>query len=1078
MTTLVELLMLSGADNRPPMLEKDLYDSWQSRMVLYMENREHGRKILESIKNSPLIWPTIEKNGVTRTKTYKELYATEKIQADLRKLKGKDIVDNAAQMLKATTSAPGLYKLDQVTLPPKVKNTREAHIYYLQHTMEQVIILKEIVEGANSLNPLDSAPYSACKYVKLIQELLGYVRDTCPVIHNPSDKTVTTKPINKKKTIRFVEPITSSSTSQKQIGYSKPYAKQTTNNCVLTSTGVSRSTKSSRSKSKDNTKNDRILSMFDATHDLCFLEFVSDINVCSKSKSVKKAKKKEVVQIVLWYLDSSCSKHMTGDPSQLTNFIHKFLGTVKFGNEQVAKIIGYGDYQIGNVTISRVYYVEGLGHNLFSIGSRETNLYTLSIGDMITSSQICLLSKALKTKSWLWHRRLSHLNFGAINHLAKNGLVRGLPKLKFEKDHLYVACAMRKSKKQTHQPKSKDTNQEKLYLLHIDLCGPMRVASVNGKKYILVIIDDYSRYYESVGISHQTSVARTPQKNGVVERQSCTLVEAARTMLIYAKALLFLWAEAVAIACYTQNRSILRLRYGKTPYELLHDRKPDLSYFHVFGALCYPTNDSENLAKLQAKADIGIFIRYTPKKKAYRIYNRRTRKINETIHVDFNELTTMASEQSSLEPALHKMTHATLSSGLALNLTPTTSFIPPSRKEWDLVFQPVFDEFFSTPASVVSPVPAVVALAPVMSTGTPSSTTIDQDAPSPSTSQTTPQSQSQYIPFSVEEESHDLEVAHMLNDPCFGIPSQATVYEESPKTPQFNDDPLHEDSTSPGSSLNVQPSHTPLELIGKWTKAHPLANVIGDPSQSVSTRKKLNTYVMWCYFDAFLTSVEPKNFKDAMLESSWIEAMQEEIHKFKRLQVWELVPCLDKVMLIKLKWIYKVKANEFGRVLKNKAHTPMVEKNKLDEDLLGTPVDAPLYRGMIGSLMYLTSTYADADHVGCQDTRRSTSGRAQFLGDKLVSWSSKKQNCTVISSTEAGYIALSGVKHIDVRYHFIKEQVENGIVELYFVRTKYQLADIFTKPLPRERFKFLIEKLGMKSMSPDTLKRLTEENDE
>ncbi|GJS22053.1 retrovirus-related pol polyprotein from transposon TNT 1-94 [Tanacetum coccineum] len=228
-----------------------------------------------------------------------------------------------------------------------------------------------------------------------------------------------------------------------------------------------------------------------------------------------------VVQIVLWYLDSGCSKHMTGDRSQLTNFVNKFLGTVKFGNDHVAKILGYGDYQIGNVTISRVYYVEGLGHNLFSVGqfcdsnlevafrqhtcfirnlegvdlltgSRGNNLYTLSLGDMMASSPICLLSKASKTKSWLWHRRLSHLNFGAINHLARHGLVRGLPKLKFEKDHLCFACAMGKSKKKPHKPKSEDTNQEKLYLLHMDLCGPMRVASVNGKKYILVIVDDYS----------------------------------------------------------------------------------------------------------------------------------------------------------------------------------------------------------------------------------------------------------------------------------------------------------------------------------------------------------------------------------------------------------------------------------------------------------------------------------------------------------------------------------------------------------------------------------------------------------
>ncbi|GJY11010.1 retrovirus-related pol polyprotein from transposon TNT 1-94 [Tanacetum coccineum] len=421
-----------------------------------------------------------------------------------------------------------------------------------------------------------------------------------------------------------------------------------------------------------------------------------------------------------------------------------------------------------------------------------------------------------------------------------------------------------------------------------------------------------------------------------------------------------------------------------------------------------------------------------------------------------------------------------------------------------------------------------------------------------------------------------------------------------------------------------------------------------------------------------------------MTKPSWIDALQEEIHEFQRLEFWELVPCPDKVLLIKLKWIYKVKTDEFGGVLKNKARlvaqgfrqeegidfkesfasvarieairifvanaahknmmiyqmdiktaflngelkeevyvsqpegfvdqdnpshvyklkkalyglkqaphawydmlssisqyfskgavdptlftwqagndlllvqicvddiifasyycprgifinlskyaseivkkygmltsdyvvTPIVEKSKLDEDIQGTLIDATLYRGKA----YRKALKCDSDHAGCQDTKCGTSGSAQFLGDKHVSWSSKKQKCTAISSTEAEYIALSGccaqilwmrsqltdygfqfnkiplycdnksaialccnnvqhsrAKHIDVRYHFIKDQVENGIVELYFVRTEYQLADIFTKPLPRERFNFLIEKLGMRSMSPETLKRLAEETKE
>nr|GFB90575.1 retrotransposon protein, putative, unclassified [Tanacetum cinerariifolium] len=245
-------------------------------------------------------------------------------------------------------------------------------------------------------------------------------------------------------------------------------------------------------------------------------------------------------------------------------------------------------------------------------------------------------------------------------------------------------------------------------------------------------------YYEEVGISHETSVARSPQQNGVVESRNRTLIEAARTMLIYAQAPLFLWAEAVATTCFTQNRSIIRLRRGKTPYELLHSKLPDLSFFYVFGALCYPTNDSENLGKIQPKADIRIFIGYAPTKKAFRIYNRHTRRIMETIHVDFDELTAMASEQSCLGPALNEMTPATINSGLVQKSSPSTSYVPPSRNDWDLLFQSMFDELLNPPPSVVyqaleviAPIAEVIPPVYANSTSSPSSTTVDQDAPSP-----------------------------------------------------------------------------------------------------------------------------------------------------------------------------------------------------------------------------------------------------------------------------------------------------------------------------------------------------------
>ncbi|GJZ31449.1 monodehydroascorbate reductase, partial [Tanacetum coccineum] len=279
---------------------------------------------------------------------------------------------------------------------------------------------------------------------------------------------------------------------------------QKTNVPVPPSTGVNSCTDASGSQPRSNTKKNRILTAKSVNmkkveeHLRTIKSSLKTTNRVDSSISSKRT----VVQIVLWYLDSGCSKHMTGDRSRLRNFMKKFIGTVRFGNDHFGAIMGYGDYVIGESVISRVYYVEGLGHNLFSVGqfcdsdlevafrkhscyvrdtdgvelikgSRGSNLYTISIEDMLKSSPICLLSKASKNKSWLWHRRLNHLNFGTINDLARKDLVRGLPRLKFEKDHLCSACQLGKSKKHTHKPKTENTNLEVLNTLHMDLYGPI-----------------------------------------------------------------------------------------------------------------------------------------------------------------------------------------------------------------------------------------------------------------------------------------------------------------------------------------------------------------------------------------------------------------------------------------------------------------------------------------------------------------------------------------------------------------------------------------------------------------------------
>nr|GEY42376.1 hypothetical protein [Tanacetum cinerariifolium] len=392
-----------------------------------------------------------------------------------------------------------------------------------------------------------------------------------------------------------------------------------------------------------------------------------------------------LVEIVLFIVDVGCSKHMMGNLKLLINFVEKFLGTVKFGNDQIAPILGYGDLVQGVVTIKRVYYVEDLNHNLFSVGqfcdvdlevafrkstcyirvlkgndlltsSRGTYLYLITLQDTNSPNPICLMAKATSSQAWLWHRHLSHLNFDTINLLSKNDIVVGLPKKKFVKDHLCSSCELGKAKRKSFHTKITPSSKRRLHLLHMDLCGPMRVASINGKRYVLVIVDDYSRYtwtrflrskdetfevlidflrlvqrglqvqvrivrtdkgteflnqtlhayFAAKGILHQTSVARTPEQNGIFKRQNRTLVEAARTMLSAAKVSLFFLAEAIATACFTQNRSLVIPRYEKTPNHIINDRKPSVKFFHIFGSLCYIVRDGENLDKMKEKGDACI----------------------------------------------------------------------------------------------------------------------------------------------------------------------------------------------------------------------------------------------------------------------------------------------------------------------------------------------------------------------------------------------------------------------------------------------------------------------------------------
>ncbi|GJY53807.1 retrovirus-related pol polyprotein from transposon TNT 1-94 [Tanacetum coccineum] len=646
-------------------------------------------------------------------------------------------------------------------------------------------------------------------------------------------------------------------------------------------------------------------------------------------------------------------------------------------------------------------------------------------------------------------------------------------------------------------------------------------------------------------------------------------------MLSAAKVPLFFWAEAIATSCFTQNSSLVIPRHEKTPYHIINARKPSVKFFHIFGSLCYIVKDGENLDKMK--------------------------------------------EKDSLSPGPQSQENV-----------PQVAETVTTSNELELLYSPMFSEILNGTSPFVSKSSAVHAAdnpdKRQQHNTTHTSTTTDVADPPPLNIQSTHQTPTQVptvtAPENIIQAETNTENAQFDDDEFINIFS-------TPVQEQGETSSRHVDSSNMHTFYQHHPS------AQRWTKDHPLEQVIGNPSQSIRTRRQLETDGEMCMFALTVSRTEPKNIKEAMADSAWIESMQEELHQFDRLDVWELVDRPLCKNVINLKWLWKNKRDEENTVIRNKSRlvakgyaqkegidfeesfalvarleavrkdcihqsphgifinqakyaqeilkkhgmtscdsigTPMATKH-LDADLSGTPVDQTKYHSMVGALMYLTASrpdivhatcycaryqakptekhltavkrifrylkdsinmglwypkdtgfeltaFSDSDHAGCLDSRKSTSGGIQFLGgDKLVSWSSKKQDCTSMSSAEAEYVSLSAccaqvlwlrtqltdygfhfdkipmycdskaaiaiscnpvqhsrTKHIDVRYHFIKEQVEKGIVELFFVGTEYRLADLFTKALLEDRFKYLVRRLGMRCLTPEELKVLANES--
>ncbi|GJW45590.1 retrovirus-related pol polyprotein from transposon TNT 1-94 [Tanacetum coccineum] len=435
---------------------KDQFDSIKQTRVRHKEQSDSliNKLNLKSVENEDL-----------KSQIQDKVFVITSLKNDLRKLKGKEIVENAVHTPSATTIAPGMFKLDLEPLPPRLLQNREVHIDYLRNTQEQDNILSKPLPTQKAKQPLDSE-------LDFAVESSNTSDSNTPVLSSTGVKCSTSncgsKPPGNKKNDRISQ---TPSRNKKNKVEAQPRKVNKMNRVVkpVCDVDVKHSLSNANSEILCATCNK---SMFDGVHDKCLLDLVQNGN--NRTKSAKKHKKQNIwkptghvfTEVGFKWKPTGRTFTIVGNSCPLTRLSRLF------GNDQITRIIGYGDYQLGNIIISRVYYVEGLGHNLFSFGQFcDADLETISLDDMLKSSPICLLSKASKTKSWLWHHRLSHLNFGTLNKLAKDGLARGIPRLKFQKDQLCSACALGKSKKSYHQPKAEDTNQEKLYLLHMDLCG-------------------------------------------------------------------------------------------------------------------------------------------------------------------------------------------------------------------------------------------------------------------------------------------------------------------------------------------------------------------------------------------------------------------------------------------------------------------------------------------------------------------------------------------------------------------------------------------------------------------------------
>nr|GEV77742.1 hypothetical protein [Tanacetum cinerariifolium] len=790
-----------------------------------------------------------------------------------------------------------------------------------------------------------------------------------------------------------------------------------------------------------------------------------------------KSKIGNLVEIVLFIVDSGCSKHMTGNLKLLINFVEKFMG---------------------------------LNHNLFSVGQfcdadlevafRKSTCYIRDLkgNDLLTVPSMVMASSSLSSE------------FKTINLLSNNDIVIGLPKLKFVKDHLCSSCELGKAKRKSFQSNTTPRSKRWLQLLHMDLCGHMCVASINGKRYVLVIVDDYSRY---IWTHFLRSKDETPKVLieflRLVQRglhaQNRTLIEAARTMLSVAKVPLFFWAEAIATVCFTQNRSLVISRHEKTPYHIINERKPSVKFLHIFGSLCYIVRDGENLDKMKEKDHVS------------------------SDPVPECQSTALEHDSLSLGPQCQD------------NVTKSGRTVT-TLNELDLLFIPMFDELLNGSSQVVSKSSAVTTVDahnqyhPLEQVnGNPSQSVrtrrqLQSDGEmcmfALIVSRTEPKNIKEAMAGSVwiesmQEELYQfdrLDVWELVDIPlCKNVINMKWLWKNKPKGYAQKERVDFKESFAPIARLEavrlfiVYAAHKSFIVYQMDVKTAflygPLKEevYVNQPDGFVDPYHPNKVYRLKkalyglkqaprAWYDELSNFLVSKGFSKGSIDPTLFITKHRGDILLVQIYVDDIIfgiPINQSphgIFINQAKYAQEILIKH-GMTSCDRIGTPMAMKH-LDADLSGTSIDQTKYRtkptekhltAVKRIFRYLKDTihmglwypkdtgfkltaFLYSNHAGCLDSHKSTSGGIQFLGgDKLVSWSSKKRDCTSMSSAEAEYVSLSAccaqvlwmrTQLIDYDFHFDK-------IPMY---CDSKLADLFTKALPEERFKYLVRRLDLKSM--------------